>query len=82
VSRQALDNQESAYNLAKAERDRLQQQVNLLKSGSRPEQIAAQRALLAQAEASLVQTEATLSQAVVVAPFAGSSPGASASREK
>ena len=72
VSRQALDNQESAYNLAKAERDRLQQQVNLLKSGSRPEQIAAQKALLAQAEASLVQTEATLSQAVVVAPFAGS----------
>ena len=67
-----MDNQETAYNLARAERDRLQQQVRLLKSGSRPEQVAAQRALLAQAEAALVQTEATLSQAVVVAPFAGS----------
>jgi HlyD family secretion protein len=72
VSRQALDNQQSAYNLALAERDRLQQQVNLLRSGSRPEQITAQRALLAQAEATQVQTEATLTQAVVVAPFTGS----------
>jgi len=72
VSQQALDNQETAYNLARAERDRLQQQVRLLKSGSRPEQIAAQRAILAQAEATLVQTDATLAQAVVVAPFVGS----------
>ena len=71
VSRQALDNQESAYNLALAERDRLKEQVSLLKSGSRPEAITAQRALVAQAEASLVQTEATLTQAVVVAPFSG-----------
>jgi HlyD family secretion protein len=72
VSRQAMDNAETAYHLAVAERDRLQQQVGMLKSGARPEQIAAQRALLAQAEAALVQTEATLSQAVVVAPFPGS----------
>jgi HlyD family secretion protein len=72
VSQQALDTQESATNLARAERDRLQQQVRLLKSGSRPEQIAAQRALLAQAEAALVQTDATLAQAVVMAPFMGS----------
>ena len=72
VSRQALDNQQSVFNLALAERDRLQQQVNLLRSGSRPEQVAAQRALLAQAEAAQVQTEATLTQAVVVAPFPGS----------
>ena len=72
VSRQALDNQQSAFNLARSDRDRLQQQVNLLKSGSRPEQIAAQRAMLAQAEAARVQTDATLTQAVVVAPFSGS----------
>lgn len=71
VSRQSLDNQESMYNVALAERDRLQEQVTLLKSGSRPEQIAAQRALVAQANAALVQTEATLTQAVVVAPFPG-----------
>lgn len=72
VSRQALDNQESAWNLAQAERDRLQQQVQLLRSGARPEQVTAQRAIVAQAEAALVQTEATLTQAVVLAPFAGS----------
>ena len=71
VSRQALDNQQSVYNVARAERDRLQQQVKLLQSGSRPEQIAAQRALLAQSDAALAQTEATLSQAVVIAPFGG-----------
>ncbi len=71
VSRQALDNQESTYNVALAERDRLQEQVTLLKSGSRPEQISAQRALVAQAQAALAQTEATLTQAVVVAPFPG-----------
>lgn len=72
VSRQALDNQQSVYNTARAERDRLQQQVKLLRSGSRPEQVAAQRALLAQSDAALAQTEATLTQAVVVAPFGGS----------
>jgi len=71
VSRQAFDNQESAWTLAQADRDRLQQQVNLLRSGSRPEQVAAQRALVAQAAAALVQAEATLTQAVVVAPFGG-----------
>lgn len=72
VSRQSLDNQESAYTLALAERDRLQEQLQLLRSGARPEQVAAQRALVAQAQASLVQTEATLGHAVVVAPFPGS----------
>jgi HlyD family secretion protein len=71
VSRQALDNQQSVHNTARAERDRLQQQVRLLQSGSRPEQITAQRALLAQAEAATVQAEATLAHAVVVAPFGG-----------
>ena len=72
MSRQSLDNQESAYTLALAERDRLQEQLHLLRSGARPEQVAAQRALLAQAEAALVQTDATLGHAVVVAPFPGS----------
>lgn len=72
VSRQALDNQESAYNLAEADRDRSQEQLRLLRSGARPEQVQAQRALLAQAEATLGQVDAMLVQAVVVAPFAGS----------
>jgi len=71
VSRQALDNQESVYTLAVAERDRLLQQVQLLERGARPEQVSAQRAGVVQAEAALAQVDATLSQAEVRAPFAG-----------
>lgn len=71
VSRQAFDNQESAFTLAAAERDRLREQVRLLETGARPEQVAAQRAVVAQAVAGLRQVEAALAQAEVVAPFAG-----------
>lgn len=71
VSRQAMDNQESVLALAQAERDRLQQQLRLLERGARPEQIAAQRANVVQAEAALAQVEATLQQAEVRAPFGG-----------
>jgi HlyD family secretion protein len=71
VSRQAMDNQESIYTVAVADRDRLRQQATLLERGARPEQISAQRAAVAQAEAALAQVEANLSQAEVHAPFSG-----------
>lgn len=71
VSRQVLDDQETALALAVAERDRLEQQLQLLERGARPEQVSAQRALVVQAEASLSQVEATLVQAEVRAPFPG-----------
>jgi len=71
VSRQALDAQEGAYDVALAERDRIQEQVRLLERGARPEQVAAQRALVAQAEATLAQADALLAQSVIVAPFGG-----------
>lgn len=71
VSRQAMDNQQSIHALAQAERDRLQQQLQLLEGGARPEQISAQRATVAQAEAVIEQMDATLSQAAIRTPFAG-----------
>lgn len=71
VSRQALDAQEGTYDVALADRDRIQEQVRLLERGTRPEQVAAQRALVAQAEAALAQVDALLAQSVVVAPFGG-----------
>lgn len=71
VSRQALDAQEGVFEVAQAERDRIQEQVRLLERGSRPEQVAAQRALAAQAEAALAQVDALLAQSLVVAPFGG-----------
>jgi membrane fusion protein YbhG len=71
ISRQAMDNQESVYALALAERDRLQQQAQLMERGARPEQISAQRAIVVQAQAALSQVDALLTQAEIRAPFAG-----------
>jgi len=45
--------------------------VQLLERGARPEQVSAQRAGVVQAKAALAQVDATLSQAEVRAPFAG-----------
>lgn len=71
VSRQALDQAETAARVAEGERDRLAEQVRLLERGPRPEQIAAQRAVAAHAGAMLRQSEAALGFAEITAPFAG-----------
>jgi HlyD family secretion protein len=71
ISRQALDREELAFTLAEAERDRLREQVRLLEAGARPEQIAAQRALVRQAEAALEQAAVALAEVELRAPFAG-----------
>ena len=71
ISRQALDHQESALEQARAERDRAREALRLLEAGPRPERITAQRAAVAQAEASVAQIEALLGQAVIAAPFDG-----------
>jgi len=71
VSRQALDQAETGARVAEAERDRLAEQLRLLERGPRPEQIAAQRAVAAQAGALLRQAEAALGFAEITAPFSG-----------
>ena len=71
VSRQSLDHLATAFQLAEAERESASERLQVLETGPRTERIAAQRALLAGAEAQVRQVEATLDNAVVRSPFAG-----------
>jgi HlyD family secretion protein len=71
VSRQSFDHQETDFSVAEGEMAKAQEDLRLLESGTRPERIAAQRAALAQAEASLQRIEAQLAQSTIKAPFAG-----------
>jgi HlyD family secretion protein len=72
VSRQALDHQETALELATAEYEGAQEQLGILETGPRQERIAAQRAAVAQAEAGLAQVDAVLDNTVIRSPFPGS----------
>ncbi len=71
VSRQALDHQETALELAEADFQSATEQLRILETGPRAERVAAQRAMLAQAEAQVGQVEAALANAIIRAPFAG-----------
>jgi HlyD family secretion protein len=71
VSQQVLDNAETAYELAMADYESVQEALRILETGPRSERIAAQRAALAQAEAAVAQTDAALDFAVIRAPFDG-----------
>jgi HlyD family secretion protein len=71
VSRQVLDNAETALETATAARDQAAQALALVREGPRPELIAQQRAMVEQARANLERADATLANAVIVAPFAG-----------
>jgi HlyD family secretion protein len=71
VSQQTLDRGETAYELAMADLESVQEALQILETGPRQERIAAQRAALAQAEATVAQIDATLDFAVVRAPFDG-----------
>jgi HlyD family secretion protein len=71
ISRRQLDAAETALTVAQAERDRAAETLAVLERGPRVEQIAAQRALTAQAEAGLGQLDALLDQTIITAPFGG-----------
>lgn len=71
VSQQRLDDAQTAYELAKAEYDGALEALQILESGPRHERIAAQRAVVAQAEAAVAQIDAALDFAVIRAPFDG-----------
>jgi HlyD family secretion protein len=71
VSQEALDKSKLALDVAQSQRDQADQQLQLVQSGPRKERIAAQRAVVAQAEAAVHQADATLANAVISAPFDG-----------
>jgi HlyD family secretion protein len=71
VSRQQLDNAETAFELAEAEYESAQEALQILQTGPRRERIAAQRAAVSQAEAAVAQIDAALDYAVIRAPFNG-----------
>lgn len=71
MSRQQLDAQETAYDVAQADADQAREQADLVTKGPRSERIAAQRAALAQAQAAVHQIDALVDFSVVRAPFAG-----------
>ena len=71
VSQEALDKAQTAFEVTRAQRDQAAQGLQLVETGPRRERIAAQRAFVAQAEASVRQVDATLDNAVIRAPFDG-----------
>jgi HlyD family secretion protein len=71
VSREMLDKSETAVVLAGSAVDQAQERVRILEEGPRQERVAAQTAMVAQAEAALSQVEAALSNARITIPFPG-----------
>jgi HlyD family secretion protein len=71
VSQEALDKAETAYQVAEAGVDQARERLSIMEQGPRQERIAAQRALVEQAEAAVDLVEATLENAVVRLPFDG-----------
>lgn len=71
ISRRQLEIAETAFAVAEAQHGGAADQLTLLESGPRVEQIAAQRAVVAQAAAAVAQADAALDHAVIRAPFDG-----------
>jgi len=71
ISRQALEQAETAATVAETQEEQAREQLALLEAGPRVERIEAQRAAVLQADAAVAQAEATLANAVITAPFAG-----------
>ena len=71
VSQEALDKAKLALDVARSQREQAHEQLKLVESGPRPERVAAQRAVVDQASASVQQTDAALANAIIKAPFDG-----------
>jgi HlyD family secretion protein len=71
VSQEALDKARTAAQVAEAGVDQARERVQLLEEGPRTERVAAQRAVVSQAEAAVRQIDAALGNASIMAPFAG-----------
>ncbi|HSJ16285.1 MAG TPA: HlyD family efflux transporter periplasmic adaptor subunit [Longimicrobiales bacterium] len=71
ISREALDQAETAYRVAQAQHRQTQQAARLVDEGPRAERITAQAAAVQAAEAALAQVDAQLDNARIRAPFGG-----------
>jgi HlyD family secretion protein len=71
ISRQDYESARTAAEVAESQRRQAQEQLNLVQKGPREEEIAAQRARLAHAEAAVAEIDAALEEATVRAPFDG-----------
>ena len=71
VSQQALDHQQTAFELAQAEYDQAQERLGILETGPRRERREAQAASVRHAEATLAQIDAALANTTILAPFDG-----------
>jgi HlyD family secretion protein len=71
VSREALEQAETAHAVAVAQQEQAAEQEQLVLQGPRSEQISAQQAAVRTAEAAIAQVVAALDQAEVRAPFSG-----------
>ena len=72
VSRSDRDRAATALELAVLARVQAEEAAALVREGPRPESLDAQRAVVTQADANLAHALATLANAVITAPFAGS----------
>jgi HlyD family secretion protein len=71
VSREQLDQAETAYTVARSQYQQAREQLTLVQKGPRQERVEAQRAAVRQAEANVAQVQASLEHAIIRAPFAG-----------
>jgi membrane fusion protein YbhG len=71
ISERQRDAAATAFEVADADRAAAAERLALVEAGPRREQITAQRAVVAQAAASLERVNAALDQAVILAPFPG-----------
>ena len=71
VSRQTLDQAQTAYEVARARHAQARELADMVQIGPRAERKVAQRAVVEQAEALVGQADAALEHAVIHAPFAG-----------
>ncbi len=71
IAAQEVDRARQAYEVAAAQEQSARQRLNLLLSGSRPEQIEAARGQLAQAESALAMAKSRLKEMIIRSPLDG-----------
>jgi HlyD family secretion protein len=71
LSQEQFDKARLQVDVLRSQQQQAEQQLRLVETGPRTERLTAQRAVVAQAEAAVRQVDATLTHAVIVAPFPG-----------
>jgi HlyD family secretion protein len=71
VSRQAFDQQRTQLSISQGEVAKAKEELQILETGPRKERIAAQRAALEQAQATVGRIDAQIAQTQLAAPFGG-----------